>query len=273
MRKIIGTGLSGCAIALAAVMHWPWFALDVVGRISTMMDSPDTFERVIDWLAAHPRLASEIAPWILFVIAATSLFVIHSAPLITVMKRIRPTKDNRDSNGGIWANPAQANTKHDAIEILIGDTSNFDELQRTGRRRHRILRVGVHNRGNGYLSNCSLSISLVLPNSRNKGETTVPLQEGFSLGKGQIQYIKVATYDETVEEGGRGAYIQIYQEANRRIHRDMLNIAVPFTLGVPFKCHIILEATTTEAGGPQRLECSLVVAGDMYNPRFRIEKA
>ena len=88
MRKTLGSVISAIVILGGIILQGPWHALDVVGRILTMLDMPETFNHLIDWLAAHPMLAVDIGPWILIGGGIASLIAIHAQSLRPLTMRV-----------------------------------------------------------------------------------------------------------------------------------------------------------------------------------------
>ena len=87
MWRAIGTAVSILVVVGGVVLRLPWGALDVLGRLSTMLDAPDVFGRIIDWLAAHPYLAVDLGPWILILGGVGSLCLIHWSSLTRLSAR------------------------------------------------------------------------------------------------------------------------------------------------------------------------------------------
>jgi hypothetical protein len=77
MWKILRTAVSLLAGLGGFLLLLPWRALDWIGRIMTAFDAQEGFNHLIDWLAAHPRLAFDFGPWLLILVSLISLSAIH----------------------------------------------------------------------------------------------------------------------------------------------------------------------------------------------------
>jgi hypothetical protein len=68
----------------------PWRAMDVLGRLLTLLDLPNTFASLISWAAVHPYIALDIGPWILIAGGICSLGLIHWQSLYSIWTMVTP---------------------------------------------------------------------------------------------------------------------------------------------------------------------------------------
>jgi len=118
MRKAIATVLSLIVFPAGVMLEWSWAALDVLGRIMTGLDLSGTFDRFIDWLAAHPWVAVDIGPWLLIVAGLASIALIHRSLFGRIIVRVSRHPPS-------WATKNNADSKPTAsmVQIVAGQSS------------------------------------------------------------------------------------------------------------------------------------------------------
>jgi hypothetical protein len=91
------------------------------------------------------------------------------------------------------------NTDHHAlsIELLRDDLHGIIETFQAGTIRRR-LKISVLNRGNGWLSNCRLSVEETVPSIY---DNAVELLNGFTLQMGERRYSEFLYFDERFQDG------------------------------------------------------------------------
>ena len=93
MWKTAATIISALVVLGGLLLRLPWTALDWTGRVLTMLDSPQTFARFVDWISAHPIIAVDFGPWILMTAGLGSLVITHRSyfsRLTTKLRQIKP---------------------------------------------------------------------------------------------------------------------------------------------------------------------------------------
>jgi hypothetical protein len=96
MWKLIQT-VVGLLVTLAGALSLRhWRALDVIGRLLTMADLGTTYDRLLDWIAAHPHLAVDWGPWILIAVGVGSIFLTHISSLQRIYCGLRGNAKGHD---------------------------------------------------------------------------------------------------------------------------------------------------------------------------------
>jgi hypothetical protein len=54
-----------------------WRALDYIGRLLTWLDLGNVYDRLLDWIETHPKLAHDFGPGVLIAAGIVSLCLIH----------------------------------------------------------------------------------------------------------------------------------------------------------------------------------------------------
>jgi hypothetical protein len=87
MRKIIGSGLGVLAILGGVILQWPGKALEILEHALTLFGLPKLYDEFLGWIAEHPHLVLDIAPWAMIGGGLGSLVALHAGPQI--WERIR----------------------------------------------------------------------------------------------------------------------------------------------------------------------------------------
>lgn len=267
--KLVSEICGGGGVILLAIWSGSNLIVSLVGNIQTVLTvgSRDALStRALTWLFGTPWWVPCAAALIL----AMALIVLRTRSDIG---HAREMEAMRAQIAELSSRPAGAigpNTKHNAIDIQIGTSSPFDEIEtfQSGARR-RVVRAGVHNNGNGILSNCSFYIRLQW---LEQGEVSVMLQKDFDLHPGQTRYIDIACYDEHFLSANlHGKYFTVCKPP-AFAYNSLLMIPVDENPQKSDKHFIVLEARSTDAS-PTELECYLWIDHRLHGPRLRLEKA
>ena len=151
------------------------------------------------------------------------------------------------------------NTRHDAIQILLGNDLPFQCLQvfPVGTKR-RVIRIGLRNVGNGHISNCALHIKGIWKCWQQSQETSALLEKGFGLMPDEIRYVDVAAYDESYPDGSSsGQHITVPIPLVGGYSKG-LTVSVEKNLQKSERHRVTFEVTCTDASS-SLLECSLWV--------------
>jgi hypothetical protein len=148
------------------------------------------------------------------------------------------------------------NTAHNAlsVEFLRDDLHEIVQTLPTGTIR-RILKLSTLNQGNGWLSNCRLSVEQTTPPIY---DSAVELESGFTLHAGECRYSYFLYFDERFPDGSAAPKVLLAH------HWAGYYIAIGFHPGQP--TIFTLKATSNEAR-----ECVVSFRAFVGNGRLQIE--
>jgi hypothetical protein len=129
------------------------------------------------------------------------------------------------------------NTDHNAlsIEFTRDDLHEIVETLPAGTIRRR-LKISVLNRGNGWLSNCRLSVEQTTPSIY---DNAIELLSGFTLQSGEPRYAEFLYFDEKFPDGHAGSKVLLAHHSRG----SYVEIGFSTTQPTIFK----LKATSNEA--------------------------
>jgi hypothetical protein len=150
----------------------------------------------LDWLTGHWA-----DPWVargifIFLGAVTSVFLVWHWR--TIKNQAHRSDVNADSELSAKHAPSE-NTANNplSIEFLQDDLHDIVQILPGGTVR-RMLKVSTINRGNGWLSNCRLSVEQTAPPIYNNA---IELERGFTLQAGERRYSYFLYFDERFPSG------------------------------------------------------------------------
>jgi hypothetical protein len=149
------------------------------------------------------------------------------------------------------------NTAHDALSVEFSrdDLHEIVETLLAGTTRRR-LKISVLNRGNGWLSNCRLSVEQTVPSIY---DSSIELLNGFTLQIGEHRYSEFLYFDERYPDGRAAEKVLL-------AHQSVgFYVEIGFSITQPTIFR--LKATSNEAR-----ECTASFRAFVENGRLQMER-
>jgi hypothetical protein len=100
MRRAVSNMAIVLVLCLAGGLRGGWLVLDWLGRVLVMFDAESTYNRLLDWMAAHPRIDVDYGPWILLLGGVVSLVWVNHDLVIAISRKIGLLSDLREQENG-----------------------------------------------------------------------------------------------------------------------------------------------------------------------------